>query len=171
MNASETVNFEGIEFTGPINGLYISGSLKSKIKKFEKLNLYLEQSISNRNLNATNLSGMRNGKKLLGTASTNINAYDALFRFDFDQNLKNIISFSTGLGFWRLSSKGTATNQSETIEAWKELSSNGIDPLLKLSFSKKLKSSKFNTTFQYRSLNSKLNSGITSISFNYKFVF
>ena len=133
---SETVTFEGITFKGPVTGLYFSALSKYNMKSFKTSNLYFEQAISHRNLQANNLSGERTDKILLGTSSTIINSYDALFGLDLSTKLEEGFSVAAGLSFWSFLAKGTATNQSNTINAWKTIKTNGIDPLLKVSFQK-----------------------------------
>ena len=168
---SETVNFEGITFKGPVAGLYFSALGKYNLKNFEVSNLYLEQAISHRNLQANNLSGERNGKILLGTSSTIINSYDALIGLDLSNKSRNGFSLATGLSIWSFIAKGTARNQSNTITAQKTIKTNGIDPLLKLSFQKILNNRKLNADLQFKSLYSKLNTGIVSISLKYEYLF
>ena len=168
---SETVTFEGITFKGPVTGLYFSALNKYSFKNFKTSDLYFEQSISHRNLNANNLSGERNDKILLGTSSTIINSYDALFGLDLSTKLEDGFSIAAGLSFWSFLAKGTATNQSNTINAWKNIKTNGIDPLLKVSFQKILDHKKLNTDLQFRSLYSKFNTGIISVNLKYEYLF
>ena len=168
---SETVTFAGITFKGPVTGLYFSALSKYSFKNFKTSNLYFEQSLSHRNLQANNLSGERNGKILLGTSSTIINSYDALFGIDLSTKLEDGFSVAAGLSFWSFLAKGTATNQSNTINAWKTIKTNGIDPLLKVSFQKILDHKKLNTDLQFRSLYSKFNTGIVSINLKYEYLF
>ena len=168
---SETVTFEGINFKGPVTGLYFSALSKYNFKNFKTPDLYFEQAISHRNLNANNLSGERNGKILLGTSSTIINSYDALFGLDLSTKSEDGFSIAAGLSFWSFLAKGTATNQSNTINAWKNIKTNGIDPLLKVSFQKILDHKKLNTDLQFRSLYSKFNTGIISVNLKYEYLF
>jgi len=168
---SETVTFAGITFKGPVTGLYFSALSKYSFKNFKTSNLYFEQSLSHRNLQANNLSGERNGKILLGTSSTIINSYDALFGIDLSTKLEDGFSVAAGLSFWSFLAKGTATNQSNTINAWKTIKTNGIDPLLKVSFQKILDHKKLNTDLQFRSLYSKFNTGIISVNLKYEYLF
>ena len=168
---SETVTFEGITFKGPVTGLYFSALSKYNLKSFEVSNLYFEQAISHRNLQANNLSGERTDKILLGTSSTIINSYDALFGLDLSTKLEEGFSVAAGLSFWSFLAKGTATNQSNTINAWKTIKTNGIDPLLKVSFQKILDHKKLNTDLQFRSLYSKFNTGIISVNLKYEYLF
>ena len=168
---SETVTFEGITFKGPVTGLYFSALSKYSFKNFKTSNLYFEQAISHRNLQANNLSGERTDKILLGTSSTIINSYDALFGLDLSTKLEEGFSVAAGLSFWSFLAKGTARNQSNTINAWKNIKTNGIDPLLKVSFQKILDNKKLNTDLQFRSLYSKFNTGIISINLKYEYLF
>ena len=168
---SETVNFEGITFKGPVTGLYFSALGKYNLKSLEAFDLYLEQAISHRNLQANNLSGERNGKILFGTSSTIINSYDALFGLDLSTKLEDGFSVAAGISIWSFIAKGTARNQSNTITAWKSIKTNGIDPLLKVSFQKILDNKKLNTDLQFRSLYSKFNTGIISVNLKYEYLF
>ena len=168
---SETVTFEGITFKGPVTGLYFSALSKYSFKNFKTSNLYFEQAISHKNLQANNLSAERNDKILLGTSSTIINSYDALFGLDLGKKLEDGFSVAAGLSFWSFLAKGTARNQSNTINAWKTIKTNGIDPLLKVSFQKILDNKKLNTDLQFKSLYSKFNTGIVSINLKYEYLF
>ena len=79
------MTFEGINLKGQLPD-YISPRSKYSFKTLKTSNLYFEQAISHKNLQANNLSGERNGKILLGTSSTIINSYDALFGIDLGKN-------------------------------------------------------------------------------------
>ena len=168
---SETVTFEGITFKGPVTGLYFSALSKYSFKNFKTSNLYFEQAISHKNLQANNLSGERNGKILLGTSSTIINSYDALIGLDLSNKSRNGFSLATGLSIWSFIAKGTARNQSNTITAQKTIKTNGIDPLLKVSFQKIIDNKKLNTDLQFKSLYSKFNTGIISVNLKYEYLF
>ena len=168
---SETVTFDNVIFKGAITGLYLSTSGQYNLKKLEKSHLYLEADVSHRHLQANDLSGERNNKPLFGTSSTTINSCDTLLGLNFRPSSQGLFSIASGLSFWTFSARGTASNQSQTINAWKNIKTTAIDPLLKVSFKKIFKNSEINADFHFKSLYSKFNSSVISVTLKYEYLF
>ena len=168
---SETVTFDNVIFKGAITGLYLSTSGQYNLKKLENSHLYIEADVSHRHLQANDLSGERNNKPLFGTSSTIINSYDTLLGLNFKPSSQGLFSIASGLSFWTFSARGTASNQSKTINAWKNIKTNSIDPLLKVSFKKMLNNGEINADFHFKSLHSKFNSSIISVTMKYEYLF
>ncbi len=168
---SEKITFGGATFTGAFNGQYFSTTGRFNIKTLSGNKIYFNQSFSHRNTNSGHLNGEKNNAILTGTAVNIINAYDTIFNIKYAGHKRTNLTIGAGFHLWSFKARGTAANLSDTVRAIKNINAVGIDPLFQVLWQTKAFGTDVNIDFEYRSLNSKFNTGIGSLNIRYKLSF
>jgi hypothetical protein len=127
----------------------------------------------NRELDASNLTGTRNGLALTGKSNTFINSSDIKLGTLIKMSPFTILKLSAGISQWQLIAKATGyyVSSGVTATAKKNINTIGQDPVFEAGLMTNKENHNFEVIASSRSLRSKANTEIISAQISYLFAF
>ena len=170
---NQTVEFSGAVFEGQVKGMYLQGGAQYNFLETPKYDLFGLLNFINRDLQASDLIGTRNGMALTGSSRTKFNSKDLTFGTRHKIGRDFAVSFSGGVSQWHLRSKAIANYSSGriTATATKNINTTGQDPIYKIGMSMKRLSHNFNIEISQRLLSSQISSNIATVRMDYQIKF
>ena len=185
-NLSLTVQGKSISVTGPVEGIYLEGSMNYKFWNNGDYSIWSELAYISRNVDAPELVGMAGSKPVTGTAVNDFNTLDLALTSQFPIGGLAFLKITGGVSQWNLkttavavysqavgvlSLNGTTIPCPCTVTYPKKMDTTSVDPIVSLSIVSRNPRHNFNLEFYNRSLKSKAGTQISGVEFEYKFEF
>ena len=172
-NNDQKVSFSGANFKGLVSGSYLDLQGRYLICQNDLFSVFSSAQFSNRELNASNLTGTRNGLDLTGKSNTFINSSDIKLGTLIKMSPFTILKLSAGISQWQLNAKATGYYASSgvTATAKKNINAIGQDPVFEAGIMTNKDNHNFEVIASSRSLRSKANTEIISAQISYLFAF
>lgn len=172
-NNDQKVSFSGANFKGLVSGSYLDLQGSYLIYQNDRSSVFSSAQFINRELNASNLTGTRNGLDLTGKSNTFINSSDIKLRALINISPLTMLKLSAGISQWQLNAKATGYYASNgvTATAKKNINTIGQDPVFEAGLMTNKDNHNFEVIASSRSLRSKANTEIISAQISYLFAF
>lgn len=172
-NNNQEVTFGGAKFTGKVTGYYFDMNASKAVLSLVNSTISIGAGYSNRNLEATDLNGYRNGLALTGSSKSKISSTDLLVKIDHKLSRKFYASASLGYAKWHMFADANAYFSQGGIRANanKKIDTTGYDPVYKLDLAYKIRSNMLKVGFSQQNLSSKANTDILSLEVLYQMNF
>ena len=172
-NDDQKVSFSGANFKGLVSGSYLDLQGNYLIYQNYRSSVFSSAQFINRELDASNLTGTRNGLDLTGKSNTFINSSDIKLGTLIKMSSFTILKLSAGISQWQLNAKATGYYASNgvTATAKKNINTIGQDPVFEAGLMTNKENHNFEITASSRSLRSKANTEIISAQISYLFAF
>jgi hypothetical protein len=172
-NNDQKVSFSGANFKGLVSGSYLDLQGSYLIYQNDRSSVFSSAQFINRELDASNLTGTRNGLALTGKSNTFINSSDIKLETLINISPLTILKLSAGISQWQLNAKATGYYASNgvTATAKKNINTIGQDPVFEAGLMTNKENQNFEITASSRSLRSKANTEIISAQISYLFAF
>ena len=172
-NNDQKVSFSGANFKGLVSGSYLDLQGSYLIYQNDRSSVFSSAQFINRELNASNLTGTRNGLDLTGKSNTFINSSDIKLGTLIKMSSFTILKLSAGISQWQLNAKATGHYASNgvTATAKKNINTIGQDPVFEAGIMTNKDNHNFEVMASSRSLRSKANTEIISAQISYLFAF
>ena len=172
-NPSQKISFSGANFKGTVKGTYVEGAMQYALWTKSDYSVVSELRFINRNIDAPDLTGSRNGTALTGNAFTSLDSVDLTFGARMPLGNAAFLNISGGLSRWHLKSNATAffTSGGVSATARKKIDAVGRDPIVKVSIGSNNPKHNFKLELANRSLKSKTSAQIMAIQLDYVFKF
>ena len=172
-NNDQKVSFSGANFKGLVSGSYLDLQGRYLIYQNDRSSVFSSAQFINRELNASNLTGTRNGLDLTGKSNTFINSSDIKLGTLINISPLTMLKLSAGISQWQLNAKATGYYASNgvTATAKKNINTIGQDPVFEAGIITNKDNHNFEVMASSRSLRSKANTEIISAQISYLFAF
>ena len=172
-NNDQKVSFSGANFKGLVSGSYFGLQGNYLIYQNDLFSVFSSAQFINRELDASNLTGTRNGLALTGKSNTFINSSDIKLGTLIKMSPFTILKLSAGISQWQLNAKATGFYASNgvTATAKKNINTIGQDPVFEAGIMTNKDNQNFEVMASSRSLRSKANTEIISAQISYLFAF
>jgi hypothetical protein len=172
-NNDQKVSFSGANFKGLVSGSYLDLQGSYLIYQNDRSSVFSSAQFINRELNASDLTGTRNGLDLTGKSNTFINSSDIKLGTLINISPLTILKLSAGISQWQLNAKATGYYASNgvTATAKKNINTIGQDPVFEAGLITNKDNHNFEVIASSRSLRSKANTEIISAQISYLFAF
>ena len=172
-NNDQKVSFSGANFKGLVSGSYLDLQGSYLIYQSDRSSVFSSAQFINRELDASNLTGTRNGLALTGKSNTFINSPDIKLETLLNISPLTILKLSAGISQWQLNAKATGYYASNgvTATAKKNINTIGQDPVFEAGIITNKENHNFEIIASSRSLRSKANTEIISAQISYLFAF
>ena len=172
-NNDQKESFSGANFKGLVSGSYLDLQGSYLIYQNDRSSVFSSAQFINRELDASNLTGTRNGLALTGKSNTFINSSDIKLETLINISPLTILKLSAGISQWQLNAKATGYYASNgvTATAKKNINTIGQDPVFEAGLMTNKENHNFEITASSRSLRSKANTEIISAQISYLFAF
>lgn len=172
-NNDQKVSFSGANFKGLVSGSYLDLQGSYLICQHDRSSVFSSAKFINRELNASDLTGTRNGLALTGKSNTFINSADIKVGTLINISPLTMLKLSAGISQWQLNAKATGYYASNgvTATAKKNINTTGQDPVFEAGIMTNKDNHSFEVIASSRSLRSKANTEIISAQISYLFAF
>ena len=172
-NNDQKVSFSGANFNGLVSGSYLDLQGSYLIYQNDRSSVFSSAKFINRELNASDLTGTRNGLALTGKSNTFINSADIKVGTLINISPLTILKLSAGISQWQLNAKasGYYASNGVTATAKKNINTTGQDPVFEAGIMTNKDNHNFEVIASSRSLRSKANTEIISAQISYLFAF
>ncbi|MDC0491383.1 hypothetical protein OAN81_09120 [Paracoccaceae bacterium] len=172
-NNDQKVSFSGANFKGLVSGSYLDLQGRYLIYQNDLFSVFSSAQFINRELDASNLTGTRNGLDLTGKSNTFINSSDIKLGTLIKMSPFTILKLSAGISQWQLNAKATGyyVSSGVTATAKKNINAIGQDPVFEAGLMTNKDNHNFEVIASSRSLRSKANTEIISAQISYLFAF